>query len=384
MTYIENYPQGYYQAGDKKFISKHQALLYAGNNELDVTYKFFDHVWTNFDKSNIGKYSLQELYKQRAQQLRDKYDYLILYFSGGADSYNVLRSFVDNGIKLDEVCVKWAREPLHSNTHLYTPNQTELTAYNYLSEWDYAIKPALEWLGKEYPDIKIEIVDWFEDKTEKGLEYSLNKVNHFQDVEVGLLSVWSPSERQLFDKGIRVGSIYGVDKPNIYLENNKWYIYFSDNGVAMGNPNDFNPLGTEYFYHSPDFPLLAFEMAKRVIDEFKVNNELMKTVVNQDNRRDRKFILYSWQIQQKQIRHIIYDNWTDRFQAYKPMKPDRSDKHWWIYSHPELKDYLTKYTSMFQLHIDQIKSRKYLAWDFEKNKAYHYQIFITKKYFVCD
>lgn len=199
---IENYPQGYWQSGSEKFINKFQALIYGDRNNLPVDYIFFDHVWQNFDRSLLGKFSLQTLYKQRAQQLRDKYDYLILYFSGGADSWNVLRSFLDNGIHIDEVCVKWCTDTINSN--IYTPNTTELSAFNYLSEWDYAIKPALDWLAQNHPKVKIEIVDWFNDKSLAKAEEMFNIVNHWHDIEINSLAVWSPSENALLEKGLRV------------------------------------------------------------------------------------------------------------------------------------------------------------------------------------
>lgn len=47
--------------------------------------------------------SMKTLCKQRAQQLRDSYDYLILYNSGGSDSTTVLNAFLDNNIFVDEV-----------------------------------------------------------------------------------------------------------------------------------------------------------------------------------------------------------------------------------------------------------------------------------------
>ena len=47
--------------------------------------------------------SLSYYFKERAQQLRDKYSYIRLFVSGGYDSYYALRSFIDNNIFLDEI-----------------------------------------------------------------------------------------------------------------------------------------------------------------------------------------------------------------------------------------------------------------------------------------
>jgi len=106
--------EGHWEVGNREFKNKFQALIFATETNQEVDYIYFDQIWKDFDRSLLGKISLKELYRQRARQIRDSYDYLILYFSGGADSYNVLRSFIDNNIKLDEVCVKWPMAAIKS------------------------------------------------------------------------------------------------------------------------------------------------------------------------------------------------------------------------------------------------------------------------------
>ena len=98
---------------------------------------------------------LTDLYRLRAQQLRDKYDYLILWFSGGADSTTILQSFIHNGIHLDEVIVSWPKTLTEGR---YTPNLST-DATNMSSEWDFSIEPKLKWLAKNYPTIKITVLD---------------------------------------------------------------------------------------------------------------------------------------------------------------------------------------------------------------------------------
>lgn len=376
---FDKYPQGYWKVKNKKFINKFQALLYAKQHNENVQYIYFDSVWQKFDRSLIGKFGLKELYKQRAQQLRDKYDYLILYFSGGADSYNVLRSFIDNDIKLDEVCVKWCNATFESNTQIYVPNETEKSAFNYLSEWDYAIKPVLESLAQTHPKIKIEIVDWFKNKKLIGSEDIFNKVNHWHDIEVTSLAIWSPSENKLVEKGLKVGSIYGVDKPCIYFENDTGYMWFPDNTTTMGTPNETNIFGTEYFYWSPEFPILTFEMASHAIHAFRTNAELSAAKYSSDIRYDLSQLVNAHQVQQKKLRHILYDNWTDRFQAFKPEFPDRSDKHWWIFKHPELIKFKDSFNDMLKLHIEQLEGSSFTG---VKNNKHLYKALNSKKHLV--
>ena len=222
----ENYPQGFWEVYDRRFTNKYEALLYAKEINGVVNFKFFDNIWDNFNRELLGKKTLSELYRQRAQQLRDKYDYLILYFSGGSDSYNVLRSYIDNGIKLDEICVKWCTRVIDSD--IYTPNTSDTTAYNYLSEWDYAIKPVLDEIKISNPEIKITIVNWLDDRLENDPDIIFNMVNHWHDIEVPSLATWSPSELQLVNQNKTVGSIYGVDKPCIFFKEKDFDFIYID------------------------------------------------------------------------------------------------------------------------------------------------------------
>ena len=56
--------------------------------------------WTTEPEPGVP---LSEYYRRRAQQIRDKYDYVVLLYSGGPDSNNILHAFVHNGIKIDEI-----------------------------------------------------------------------------------------------------------------------------------------------------------------------------------------------------------------------------------------------------------------------------------------
>jgi hypothetical protein len=381
MNVFDTYPQGHWLVGTQKFINKYEALLYATANNLTVSYHFFDEVWEKFDRAQLGKISLQEVYKQRAQQLRDQYDYLILYFSGGADSYNVLRSFIDNNIKLDEVCVKWCNDTLIANNVIYKPNTEEKSARNYLSEWDYAIKPVLDEIAQTNPEIKIEIVDWFKDRSLIGAEETFKIVNHWHDVEVPSLATWSPSEAKLVDQGKTVGSIYGVDKPQIYFEDDgSAYMIFLDSATTMGTPNPCNIYGTEYFYWAPSFPLITFETAYRATEAFRTDPELKTMMFNKDIKTDINVFSTRNREQQKNLRYVLYDNWTGRFQAGKPLALNRCDKHFWIYRSPELKYFKDSYQDMIKLHTNQLRPDLFREGAIEKTTMYKF--ISTKKFFI--
>jgi len=81
--------------------------------------------------------TISELHHQRANQIRQSYDYVVLYFSGGADSITVLNSFVNNNIPIDELVVYVNSDAKH-NTAI-----SGIVALNYLSEIKYQGKVTL-------------------------------------------------------------------------------------------------------------------------------------------------------------------------------------------------------------------------------------------------
>ena len=378
MKPIKDYPQGFWEVQDCRFPNKYHALLYATEVNAPVHFKFFNHVWENFDRKLLGTVGLKELYRQRAQQLRDKYDYLILYFSGGSDSYNILRTFIDNGIKVDEICVKWCSTVLDPDKNLYTPNTDDVTAYNYLSEWDYAIKPVLDEIAVSNPEIKIEIVDWLTPWLTKSPAELFKTVNHWHDIEIPSLAVWSPSETKLVAEGKTVGSIYGVDKPGVYFGKTEVFMYFTDACTAMGPPNPCNVYGTEFFYWTPELPALAFEMAYQTMLCFQNDPELASVKYSDNIREDGPAWQANYQIQQKQLRYKLYDNWTDRFQTQKPEKLDRSDKHSWIYSYPAAENYRTIYHKTADSYLEKIRKDMHK----EKNGTKMYRSISTKGFLI--
>jgi len=64
---------------------------------------FYDHLLQQIDWTIEPSETLDELYRLRAQEIRDTYDHVILCYSGGHDSSNVLDVFYKNKIHIDEI-----------------------------------------------------------------------------------------------------------------------------------------------------------------------------------------------------------------------------------------------------------------------------------------
>jgi hypothetical protein len=66
---------------------------------------YYDDFFSTLDWTKEPSESLQELYRERAQQIRETYDHVVVCYSGGIDSTQVLESFYYNDIHIDEILV---------------------------------------------------------------------------------------------------------------------------------------------------------------------------------------------------------------------------------------------------------------------------------------
>lgn len=259
-------PLGSYIVGDRVFNHKIPALIYGTETNQHPTWYFNNAEFDSFDWTVEPTESLSELYKQRAQEIRDKYNYVILMYSGGSDSHNILMSFLSNGIKLDEVFVSWPvamSEKQKANPHDYTIN-------NFMSEWELTIKPRLAWLASTHPNVKITIRDWAQrlDTVTLADDFLLNRNHNFTpyaDLR------WD--NRDLLDRAGKHNGVvlYGVDKPKVCFHEGKYKLYFLDISTQMSLPTDMPASNVEFFYWAGSACRLLAKQAHEVVKFFESN-----------------------------------------------------------------------------------------------------------------
>lgn len=344
---------GSWQVADKIFYNSYDAYKYSSDILTRCYFNYHHAVWEKFDRSQLGKHSLPYLYKLRAQQLRDNYDYLILYYSGGADSHNILKTFVDNNIKLDEVCIKWPK-PLVDGK-FYNVNSLDTSASNYWSEWDYCVKPVLDWLKNNKPEIKIVIKDFIGNPDQFDVDQLFTE-STCHGFHAGLLlnSKVSDSEIEMINKGKTVGNIYGVDKPLLELDSqNNISIFFLESTMMTAVRSIANPYGAELFYWSPNMPIIVFEQAYQLAEYYRINTDDKKFLIKPVNERKPTDLSTTEQsLAQHQIaKKIIYEHtWDDRFQSLKPGSKARIDKFNWFFE-------CTEFDRMRDIFMDNVNQR---------------------------
>jgi len=90
----------------QNFPIKLDALLYQRTlPHATIYFKWYEDLFKRVPFYQEPIESLAELKKQRALEIRRTYDYVRLWFSGGADSTSALNAFLDNDIHLDEIIV---------------------------------------------------------------------------------------------------------------------------------------------------------------------------------------------------------------------------------------------------------------------------------------
>jgi hypothetical protein len=279
--------RGYYRVGDQKFYNKAQAILACQKigPEHWPDFIFNDDVFCQADWSQEPEENLTEIYRQRALQLREKYDHLVLSYSSGSDSTTILQTFLFNNIKLDEV---FCYGPF-STTQGHADTLTR-SAENNFREIDLIALPYLRELAKKYK-FKVTLYDWTQDMA-----------NGFRDEDW----IWTESQSRLspsivvrnrlhnarshlnlVDLGKKVGFIFGIDKPKIILKNNTYYSAFIDLDLNMGVGPGALMTGSEwehdeYFYWTPDMPKLVIKQAHVLKKFFESNPALKHCVENSD------------------------------------------------------------------------------------------------------
>ena len=152
---------GYYVCNGKEFSSKAGGLIYATQVDKPIEWIFNKEVFDKFDFSHEPELTLDQLYDRRARELREKYDYLVLGYSGGSDSHNILMSFYRQGLHIDEVVSNWIFDA--SKTNFLVVDERVTDAWNQNAEFELTTKERLDWISTNMPKTTITIYDSSQD-----------------------------------------------------------------------------------------------------------------------------------------------------------------------------------------------------------------------------
>lgn len=327
---------GYYTIGKKIYWDKASALIEGTKMGLkyhDLKWDFNDSQFSSLDWTIEPPLDIRSYYQKRAKQLREKYDYLILNFSGGSDSATVLYSFIQQGLFIDEVVVRHAT----SGTKKYRTSDKIFSAENEFSELEHAAIPILKWLEKTSPKTKITIHDFSKDIIDKKIIWDENFIHWTGDyVTPGCIvrynNVTNLDHLKNFEKGKNIGIIFGVDKPRVIFQKEDVNVFFVDRAVHIALPSTvtsgFTNTAVELFFWSPDMPEIVVKQAHLIKRWFEIL----------ENQRHSYMLDFWWQMNPSNrttyewaIKGIIYPDYDLKtFQCNKPTKAMFQEWDYWM------------------------------------------------------
>lgn len=331
MIRIENNPKlGFYTVGNQQFFSKPMALTQATTTQQFPEWDFNNAVFGNQNWLIEPALDIRQLYRIRAQQLRDRYDYIRLEFSGGGDSTTALYSFVHNGIHIDEVVFRYPK----TGEKNVSDDPFNCKPENTLSEARYAAYPVLNWLTTAAPRTKITTHDYSENMLNQTYDESwvMKTKDYFQPGHAFKHSATGyEGHKKLADSGQRICILYGVDKPKLCIKDKKWYAYFIDimANHSMGDFGDYTNMTNEYFYWTPDLPELFVKQCHMVRNWFMLpQNKHMQYVCRWPNYSYTHRTTY-----EHLIKPLIYPDYNqETFQTSKPTNSFYNEMDYWFYT----------------------------------------------------
>lgn len=346
---------GYYQVGELKTYSKLEAIEHSGQFNLPIKWCFNSNKFEKFNWRVEPPGSLDYWYGVRAQQLRDKHDYLVVFYSGGADSHNVLMSFVNNNIFVDEIVQYVNLEGDQGNKKTFLNEEVFETSAPFTQQ-------LLE-NNPVYRNTTHRIIDISKIQSEVfGLAenrwdhlYMHNRYFAPNHAALSYVREYVTDYQDLADQGRNVCFVYGVEKPLVTSDaQGNFYINFEDGNdqayprfQMLGRPWEF----VEFFYWSPDLPELAAKQAHVVrrymkdlddtqIDGYHVyRGELLNDSIGSNiglDPRDSKCRITkdgeTVHLLAPGLHRLIYPNWQpDAIVSPKPMSLIFSPRDSWFF-----------------------------------------------------
>jgi hypothetical protein len=249
----------YYKVNDLITFNKLTAVEHARGDLSKVKFYFADDTHALYDWTKEPQESFEDLMDQRVREIRDQYDYVALWYSGGYDSQTILDSFIRTNTKLDELL-------------MYGRQWYE---HEYNCEEKIAYKHAQTFKQRYQPGVKLRVLYYDHDslfdfyKTQ-GLDWIYKEPGHFPTITKQNRANTAHYQKEFRDINNQRGriDINGIDKSRVNLRDGKWYAQMPDQAI-----NYYFDCNYDLFYISPEATKLYIKQCWLVIKWFESRPE---------------------------------------------------------------------------------------------------------------
>lgn len=316
---------GYYIVGGQRFESKIHALIHATKTKNRVRWVFNNSTFESYNWGKEPTETLDQLYQRRARELREKYDYLVLCYSGGSDSNNILEAFISQGLKIDEIVTNFIVDATKPITN---QKMDSTRAENHNAEWDLLTRWRMQYIYDKMPGVKI-----------SNFDMSRPILEHFKDHQDGSWILkckeWAnpmstaryniihdTALRKRFDSNKSVGVMLGVDKPHLIIREGGLYLHFVDTTANItpmtGHIKTYDNSTVEFFYWSPESANILCKQAHIMLKYLRLNPQYQTIWDWSTNRKNHPLFKQARNLKESILRNVIYTTWNSNwFQAEK-------------------------------------------------------------------
>ena len=230
-----------------------------------IYFNWYEQLFNQFEFQIEPIESYSELLRQRAQELRDRYGYIRLWFSGGSDSTSALNAFIDNDIHLDEIIVYLWNDHEHHDPLQSGSRELVLSAIPYLESVQHKL------IGTKITKIILNYEDYL--KTISGPDrvgeipylHSMDRGSHL----FGLSCVQYAWEKVLENTTHdNYCDLFGGTKPVISRKGDNYYFYLIDTTLQ---DQIFSKRAEDFFISSQN-PKLFFKTVHMLKNYVKSKN----------------------------------------------------------------------------------------------------------------
>lgn len=367
---------GYYKVQNLEFFSKVEALELATKTNQSISFHYNDEVFSLYDWTKEPSTSITELYKKRVEQISNEYDYIVLFYSGGADSHNMLMSFLDAGVEPNEIVSfhSLSGDPIKTNVANREVVETAIPWVKHLKS-SGRLSEKVQHRIVDLTDIILDFsstIDW------SNFRYYINTVPSINNVARSYLRKSIVDWKTIIDSGKKLVLVWGHDKPRVAERWGKWIGEFVDviDNCRSGWLQMENPQGwfDELFYSSPKMPEIVIKQSHLVKNYLSIcpdNDPKITKDITGLGQHDRKN--KTWWLTQDGLSSIIYPYFNPKlYYEPKPMNSIYSKRDNWFYK--------SKFANNFNHEIDKLIKQFGDKWFLDNGRIVAPVLFRTKSY----